>query len=219
MHEKDQRLYEKKKKLNLLKDIKGLYEEYQFSKNEMTSYTIAINRQEELKRLINEKKEKQDQLDQLDLSICEALEKEITDFRTKIQKESITKGKNEQGIENYNEKIRQLEENIIPILSERITKKEEIIKNQNWPDTIMSKGKQFMNQNLDLTIKIEDLYGQVNNSYDHKQKDTNELFQDLIAKREEYNTIYKMSFNSRDDSNQKFDQELDRLEKIQLQEY
>ena len=28
-----------------------------------------------------------------------------------------------------------------------------------------------------------------------------------------------MSFNSRDDSNQKFDQELDRLEKIQLQEY
>lgn len=91
MHEKDQRLYEKKKKLNLLKDIKGLYEEYQFSKNEMTSYTIAINRQEELKRLINEKKEKQDQLDQLDLSICEALEKEITDFRTKIQKESITK--------------------------------------------------------------------------------------------------------------------------------
>ena len=219
LHEKDRRLYEKKKKLNLLKDIKGLYEEYQFSKNEMTSYTIAINRQEELKRLINEKKEKQDQLDQLDLSICEALEKEITDFRAKIQKESITKGKNEQGIENYNEKIRQLEEKIIPVLSERITKKEEIIKNQNWTDAIISEGKQFINQNLDPTIKIEDLYGQVSNSYDHKQKDTNELFQDLIAKREEYNTIYKMSFNSRDDSNQKFDQELDRLEKIQLQEY
>ena len=131
----------------------------------------------------------------------------------------IIRGKNEQGIENYNEKIRQLEENIIPVLSERITKKEDIIKNQNLTDAIISEGKQFINQNLDPTIKIEDLYGQVSNSYDHKQKDTNELFQDLIAKREEYNTIYKMSFNSRDDSNQKFDQELDRLEKIQLQEY
>lgn len=219
LKEKEKEYDQYHKLSDLMKSIVDTYKICQLSKNEIDEYKKAVSEKDVLERLVKEQKVKQQQLDSLDLSVCVKLKNEINALQESIQKKSVLKGKNEQMIENNNQGISNLMNHELPTLTKQIEEKgNEILKNA-WSESITVQGMDRIKAKMENHIKLEDLVQQIEKEHEEYQKHEKERFQLLISQREAYNTKYKMSFNSRSEENEKFDQELHRLNEIRFQEY
>ncbi len=189
-----------------------------FSESDIENFEDDIEKAKKKDEYVKQKEELKAELDSIDMLWLNNLDEEING------KEKIKKDKEEKLLSNV-EKIAGLKKDIEIIENEKINEKQEELNNKDkeindsfdkeWQENIGEE--KYKSKILEKSAeKLQVIYKKLK---ERTEETGNEIKENLVNKKSDYNTKYQMAYNILDGSNEEFSQALKELKEVTLPEY